>query len=122
LEVDVDVVRDVLDTAVVDRNGREMGRVDGIVLALRDGQPPRLDAILIGPIALGERLHPAVSRLAKAFERWLGLGAGRPVRVDFGDIESFEHKVRIRLAIGETAADAVEQRLRAWVTKLPGSR
>ena len=116
------VVRDVLDKPVVDRNGREMGRADGIVLAVRDGQPPRLDAILIGPIALGCRLHPLVGRLVSALERRLGLGAGRPVRVEFGDIESIEHKVRIRLAIGETAAEAVEQRLRAWVVKLPGSR
>ncbi len=118
----MDVVRDVLDKAVVDRNGREMGRADGIVLAIRDGQPPRLDAMLIGPIALGARLHPAISRLAKTLEGWLGLGAGRLVRVDFGDIETFEHKVKVRLSIGETAADAVEQRLRAWVVKLPGSR
>jgi hypothetical protein len=42
--------------------------------------------------------------------------------VEFGDIETVEHKVRIRLAIGETAAEAVEQRLRAWVVKLAGSR
>ena len=47
---------------------------------------------------------------------------GRPVRVEFGDIETVEPKVRIRMAIGETAAEAVEQRLRSWVLKLPGSR
>jgi sporulation protein YlmC with PRC-barrel domain len=62
----VDVVRDLLDKAVVDRNGREMGRVDGIVLEQEAGQPPRLAAILIGPAALGSRLHPALGRLATA--------------------------------------------------------
>ena len=118
----MDVVRDVLDTSVVDRNGREMGRADGVVLALRDGQPPRLDAILIGPIALGTRLHPALGRFVSALEKWLGLDAGRPVRMDFGDIEMGGHRLRARSAVGETAADAVEQRLRAWVVKLPGSR
>jgi hypothetical protein len=118
----VDVVKDVLDKAVVDRNGREMGRADGIVLAVRDGQPPRLDAILIGPIALGQRLHPTIGRLVSALEARLGLDADRPVRVEFGDIETVEHKVRIGLAIGETAANAVEQRLRTWIAKIPGSR
>jgi hypothetical protein len=112
----------VLDKSVVDRNGREMGRADGIVLDLRDGQPPRLDAILIGPSALGGRLHPTVGRLVSGLERWLGLGAGRPVRVEFGDIEMVERKVKTRLAIGQTAAEAVEQRLRRWLLKLPGSR
>jgi hypothetical protein len=118
----MDVARDVLDKSVVDRNGREMGRADGIVLALRGGQPARLEAILIGPIALGYRLHPTVGRLVACLERRLGFDAGRPVRVEFGDIELVEHKVRIGLAIGDTAAEAVEQRLRAWVVKLPGSR
>ena len=33
----MDLVRDLLDKLVVDRNGREMGRVDGIVLDHRDG-------------------------------------------------------------------------------------
>jgi hypothetical protein len=92
------------------------------MLALREGQPPRLDAILIGPIALGFRLHPTIGRLVSALERRLGLDADRPVRVEFGDIETVERKNRIRLAVGETAAEAVEQRLRAWVGKLPGSR
>jgi hypothetical protein len=118
----VDVVRDVLDQAVVDRNGREMGRADGIVLALPDGQPPRMEAILIGPIALGCRLHPRIGRLVRALERRLGLGPGRPVRVKFGDIDTVDDKIRTRLAIGETDAEAVERRLRAWVVRLPGSR
>jgi hypothetical protein len=116
------VIKDVLDTAVVDRNGREMGRADGIVLAVEDGRPPRLEAILIGPIALGYRLHPAIGRLVSAIERWLGLGPNRPVRVEFSDIEMVGRKIKIRLAVGETAAEAVEQRLRAWIVKLPGSR
>ena len=47
--------------SVVDRNGREMGRVDGILLDTR-GRPLRLSAIVIGPAALGDRLHPAVGR------------------------------------------------------------
>jgi sporulation protein YlmC with PRC-barrel domain len=118
----VRVVRDVLDKAVVDRNGHEMGRVDGILLALDDGQAPRLDAILIGPAALGDRLHPAIGRFVRALERRLGLDSGRPVRVRFSDIERVEHKVRVRLAAGETAVEAVEQRLRGWIVKLPGSR
>ena len=72
--------------------------------------------------ALGSRLHPALGRFVSAIERRLGLDAGRPVRVGFGDIETVEPKIRIRVAIGETAAEAVEQRLRSWVLKLPGSR
>jgi sporulation protein YlmC with PRC-barrel domain len=118
----MNVVRDVLDEPVVDRNGREMGRVDGIVLDRREGQPPRLAAILIGPAALAYRLHPTAGRLVSTLEERFGLSGGRPVRVEFEDIADVGRKVKLRLAIGETAVEAVEQRLRAWVLKIPGSR
>jgi hypothetical protein len=118
----MDVVRDVLDQPVADRNGREMGRVDGVVLARRIGQPPRLAAILIGPAALGDRLHPAIGRFVRGLEHRLGLGEGRPVRIEFDDIDDIDRKVRVRLTSGETAADAVEQRLRTWILRIPGNR
>jgi sporulation protein YlmC with PRC-barrel domain len=117
----VQVVRDILDKLVVDRNGREIGRVDGIELELTPGRPPRLGAVLIGPIVLGYRLHPALGRLAAAIERALALGPGRPVRVPFDDVNVGTH-VKIGLAAGETAAEAFEQRLRKWVQRIPGSR
>ena len=117
----MDLVRDVLDKAVVDRNGREMGRVDGIVLEDRQGEPPCLSAILIGPAALGFRLHPAIGRWITALEYAFGLADGRPVRVDAADISEIDRHVKTDVAISETAADAVEQRLRRWVTRIPGS-
>jgi hypothetical protein len=35
----MDVIRDVLDNQIVDRNQRKMGKVDGIVIECRDGEP-----------------------------------------------------------------------------------
>ncbi len=118
----MDVVRDLLDKAVVDRNGREMGRVDGILLEQKAGQPPRLAAILIGPVALGSRLHPALGRLASAVERWCDLDRERPTKIDCADVDDVGRRIRLRLVIGDTAVAAVEQRLRSWLLKLPGSR
>jgi hypothetical protein len=74
----MDVVRDVLDTRVVDRNGREMGRVDGILGDCQPNQPVRLAAILIGPSALGDRVHPALGRFVRRFETRFGLDKNRP--------------------------------------------
>jgi len=118
----MNVVRDVLDQPVVDRNGRAMGRVDGIVIEPRDGRPPRLAGILIGPAALGHRLHPGIGRFVSALEARLGVSAGRPVLVDFEAVDAVDSKVKLRLTIGDTAVDAVERWLRAWVIKLPGGR
>jgi hypothetical protein len=117
----VDIVRDVLDELVVDRNGREMGRVDGIELAQASG-PPRVAALLIGPSVLGSRLHPAIGRLVTALERRLGLDRCRPVRIDVADVDRIEGKVHLRLTISETAAAAAEEWLRGWILELPGSR
>jgi sporulation protein YlmC with PRC-barrel domain len=118
----VDLVRDLLDQPVVDRHGREMGRVDGIVLEERQGEPPRLSGIVIGPSALGFRLHPTIGRWVTAVEYAFGLAEGRPVRIDVDDISEIDQHVKTDLAISETSADAVEGRLRAWIAKIPGSR
>jgi sporulation protein YlmC with PRC-barrel domain len=115
----MDVVHDVLDKSVVDRNGREMGRVDGIVLETGDG-PPRITALLIGPAALGSRLHPALGRFAKTIEQYAGVDRGRPAEIRVEDVDRIDRRVRLRLSVGETAVDAIEQWLRRWIVKLPG--
>ena len=72
----MDVVRDLLDKPVLDRDGRAMGRVDGIALEQRAGQPPRVSALLVGPSALGHRLSPRLGRWIEASERALGIAEG----------------------------------------------
>jgi sporulation protein YlmC with PRC-barrel domain len=118
----MDVVREVLDKNVVDRNGREMGRVDGILLQLESGQPPRLHAILIGPAALASRLHPRLGRLARTIEQRLNIDRDQPASIDVADVDQFDSRIRLRLAIGDTTVGAIERRLREWISKLPGSQ
>jgi sporulation protein YlmC with PRC-barrel domain len=118
----MDVVRDLLDKSVIDRNGREMGRVDGILLHYRASEPPHVTAILIGPSVLAERLHARLGRIVRAVERRFDVDRDRPTRIDVADIDEIDTRVRVRLAIGETAVGAVEQRLRSWLGRLPGSR
>jgi sporulation protein YlmC with PRC-barrel domain len=59
--------RSVLDQQVSDRNGIPMGRVDGIVLELRSGSPPRVARLVVGGPTLLRRISPA---LAERVERW----------------------------------------------------
>ncbi len=70
------LVRDILDTQLVDREGQGLGRVDGILLRLRDGAPPRFVAMEVGAVTLARRIHPAVARVV----RWL-VRRVAPVRV-----------------------------------------
>jgi sporulation protein YlmC with PRC-barrel domain len=117
----VDLVHDLLDKIVVDRHGREMGRVDGIVLEIRENAAPRVAAIEIGPAVLAHRIHPIVGRWVAALEKGFGIDAGRPLRIPFSAILDIEADVRVDLAFGETPAATVEQRLRRWVSALPFS-
>ena len=118
----MDVVRDILDKSVIDRNGREMGRVDGILLDQAARQPPHLTAILIGPSVLADRLHSRLGRIVRALEKRFDVDRDRPTRIDFADIDEIDGKVRVRLTISDTAIAAIEQRLRSWLVWLPGSR
>ena len=42
----MDLVRDLLDRQLTDRSGRNLGRVDGVVLELRANRPPRVRLIV----------------------------------------------------------------------------
>jgi sporulation protein YlmC with PRC-barrel domain len=116
----VDLIRDFLDKRVVDRNGREMGRVDRVVLEVRDGAPPHVVAFETGPAVLAARLSPRLGRWVEALEHAFALDAGRPLRIEFAEVLDVHDHIRIDRAAGETSAVDVEHRLRRWVRSIPG--
>ena len=61
----IELVRDLLDKRLQDRNGRFIGTVDSIVLELHDDRPPSVEAIEVGAPALLRRMHPAFARWAR---------------------------------------------------------
>jgi sporulation protein YlmC with PRC-barrel domain len=117
----MELVRDVLDKLMLDRNGRDMGRVDGVVLETRPDAPPRLSALELGPAVLAHRVHPVLGRWVAALESGLGISEGRPVRIPADDVLSFGDHIKVDRAVGETAAATFEHRLRRWIGSIPGS-
>jgi len=115
------LARDLEDKRVVDRNGRELGRVDRVVLVAPPNGMARVTAIEIGPSALGTRLHPLVGRIVRAIEHIFSIEDGRPVRVPVAQISTVGDSIKIDVAASETAALAVEQRLRRIVRRFPGA-
>ena len=116
----MDLIRDLLDKKVVDRNGREMGRVDGVVLHIGEGTMPHVIAIELGPAVLAYRVWPIFGRWIAALEQAAG-GKARSLRIALGQVLEIDDRVKVDLAFGETAAAAVEQRLRRWLTRIPWS-
>jgi len=118
---DLHVVRDVLDKAVVDRDGRPMGRADSVTIVVPSDGPPRLESVVIGSMMLAHRAAPRLARWA-VLERWLPVVSGPPVAVPFDRIECRGLGLKADVQAGETAAMNLEQRLQRWLARIPGSR
>ncbi|HET9982209.1 MAG TPA: hypothetical protein VFQ38_01425 [Longimicrobiales bacterium] len=117
----MDLVREVLDSRVLDRAGQPIGRVDGIVLRLRDGEPPVVTDLALGGLTAVNRLRrPFRGVVAWIVTRW-GLRAGRAYRIPWSRV----HDVGIDVTVGvderETPAHAWERRIgRSIVRRLGG--
>ena len=92
----MDLVRDLLDQAIVDSRGHAMGRVDGIVVELRQEAPPRVVSLAIGATALGERLPPAIGRWVKAIQARLNIAGRHPAEIAVGDVVLDGTTVRVK--------------------------
>jgi sporulation protein YlmC with PRC-barrel domain len=118
----VDLVRDVLDKQVRDRHGKKMGKVDGIVLELREGAPPRVAFLEIGPMTLARRLGTAAGRLARALDSGFGVGDGLPLRLTLAQVREIGIEVVVDVDAEQTRAWAWERWLRRHViARIPGS-
>ncbi|HEV8203324.1 MAG TPA: hypothetical protein VGP98_03735, partial [Pyrinomonadaceae bacterium] len=59
----MDLIRDCLDKQIEDSSKRRMGRVDGIILELETGRPPRVAYLELGVTTLMNRLSKRLGKL-----------------------------------------------------------
>ena len=119
----MDLMRDVLDKQLVGEANEQMGKVDGLVLELRDGAPPRVAFIEVGGVTLARRLKgPLRAALAAAARRW-GAMRGEPFRIPWSRVyEVRQTEVVVTLEADETPARAWEHLVRdRIVARIPGS-
>jgi hypothetical protein len=115
------LIHDVLDAQLLDRTQRKMGRVDGLVIELRDdGEAPRVAELLVGGSVLAERIGDWMVALV----RW----GGRLLRIEPAVTRVSFDAVRvvgpcIEVAIDATSTNAL--RTERWldtriIRRLPG--
>ena len=109
------LVRDVLDAPLLDRKGREMGRADGLVIELRDGQAPRVVAVERGLGVALARVHPRLGRWVEALGRRFGLRGEQAISIPWEKVKAVGLEVVLSLDAAETAALAWEKWLREHV-------
>lgn len=95
---------EVLDQQLVDRKELKIGKVDGVVLQLRDGAPPRVAAVLTGGHLLAHRLHPLIERWARWLTRRWGPPETGPIRIPWSRVMKIGVDVKV-----DVSADQVMQ-------------
>ncbi len=116
------LVRDVLDTQVVGRDDECMGRVDGLVLALRKGAPPRVAFIEMGTVTLARRLHPRLAHWVASVGRHRGQKHRAPYRIPWSTVRDVGVDVDVDLDASRTPALASDRWLRDHIIgRIPGA-
>lgn len=100
----MNLVRDVLDRKLVDREDCDMGRVDGIVMQLGEHSQPRITHIMIGGTTPWMRLHPALAKLAEKLARAWGPRRAEPVRIPWSRVVTTGKDIRLDVEARETGA------------------
>lgn len=118
----MDLIRDVLDNQLVDREGCKLGRVDGIVAELREGLPPKLTYLESGFPVLAERIHPRLANWVSAIQQHWGAKRSQPIQIPWSKVKDVGIDVDVDVDATETGALAYETWLREHVIgRIPGA-
>ena len=118
----VDLIREVLDKLLVNRDHCPMGRVDGIIVEMREGRPPLLTHIETGPATSARRVSRRLAKRVSAFVRNRGPRRDASFRVPWSRIRRAGVEVEVEMDAQETPAVAWEQWIRDHVIgRIPGA-
>jgi sporulation protein YlmC with PRC-barrel domain len=94
----MDIRRQILDQQLIDRTGVNIGKIEGVVLELRDEQPPRIAAVLTGGHVLAHRLHPRIASWVRRLTRKWGPNSHNPIRIPWSRVKKIGVDVRVDIA------------------------
>ena len=114
---------DVLDQQIVGRDDLLMGKVDGVLIEVRDGEPPRVVAIEIGAAVAFARLGPRWGRIATAISKRLGIRKSPAYRIDWDRVTKIDINLHVDIEGAQSPALAWERWLRQHViNRIPFGR
>ncbi len=117
----MDLMRDCLDKQLDDRSKRRMGRVDGIILELETGRPPRVAYVEVGVTTLMNRLSLRLGRMTGRLMKRFDISPD-PYRIAWGKVRVGLNNVEADVEAEKTPALEWELWLRKKVIgRIPGA-
>jgi sporulation protein YlmC with PRC-barrel domain len=118
----MDLRRQILDQQLIDRKGELMGKVDGIMLELGEGEPPRLARLIIGGGTAARRIHPGFADWLLQWRRRWGPQDDEPLEVPWSKVRKIGIDVKVDLDAEDTSALAWERWVRDHIIgRIPGA-
>lgn len=90
------LVSDVLDKQLV-KGKEKLGKVDGLVIVLREGKPPRVGYIECGTAVVARRLGRWCERLVLALNRRFGVRDEPRYRIPWSKVKEIDINVEVEL-------------------------
>lgn len=100
----MDLIRDVLDKKLVDREECDMGRAGGLIMQFGENTQPHITHILIGGPTLWARVHPGLGKLSARLARLWGPKRDGAVRIPWSRVQSVGKDVKLDVKAKETGA------------------
>jgi hypothetical protein len=120
--MEIALVRDLLDSQLVDRDGEAMGCVDGIVMSWSADAPPRVTHLELGGATLARRLPRPFQGMLGWLAHKLTPRGDEPYRIEVARIMHVGRNIQIDIDAARSAARASERWVRDHITsRIPGS-
>ena len=114
------LVRDVLDKQLLGRDEKKLGKVDGIVIELRDDEPPKVAAIECGFAVAAARVSKHWARFAVAMGERFGVRKTPHYRIAWEKVIDVGIDVEVDVDADESPQLAWEKWLRKhFIKRIP---
>ena len=111
------LIRDVLDKQLVDETQVRIGRVDGIVMRVEGGRPPKIEAIELGRSMLVRRLLVGIGLRKPAYD------PNQEYRIPWSKVTDVGVDVTVDIDRRETPLEQWQEWLRRNIMRwIPGGR
>ena len=100
----MDLIRDVLDKKLIDKEDCPMGRASGLVIQFGENTQPHITHIVIGGRSLWERVHPALGKLSEKLSRVWGPKRNEPVRIPWTRVKTIGKDIKLDVEAKDTGA------------------